>query len=516
METILSTEIRSNIAMLRTKNFFYGGISYFLRIPNFIFYISFFCLFLILEYSNFHLNPDSAQQLQTLKNFVNGHGICLTSMDTYGNVIYRPNSLWPAGFVIFAAPIYLITKSAIASLLILKSISFVFFIWFLHKYIQYLKFSNSQQKVIILFLTISIAPFVEFYASDMLATTVCMWSFYFYMKYQENEKVSNLLISIFLVALCYFIKYSFLPFLFYPIVAFVLKEKKDFFKKTRQFASITFFTVVAGLVFYFLNRLLVGPAQMISSMDAFNGHAHWNQLTRFRGFLFTFGLYSYNFENLFADATGKFLPFNWISLTITAYLYFLFITHFSKMVKDANNKRYLNSINISISAGVLITGFLGFLTINNPGQTWTKPYWTFVEETRYYGPVIIIGLINILILFFIKKNGSFLHAIVLFMIVLNVFAYRKTIRSGFYGNNFNSYLAIKNDVERELLTQKTLLPSVVYFEEGTKNSYPYKYLQSEGIILLEKSEMEIKKNNKFSNFILEKDSVKSFHISKVN
>jgi hypothetical protein len=129
--------------------------------------------------------------------------------------------------------------------------------------------------------------------------------------------------------------------------------------------------------------------------------------------------------------------------------------------------------------------------------------------------VIIIGLINILILFFVKKRGSFLHAIVLFMIILNLLAYRKTIRSGFYGKNFNSYLEIKKDVKHQMLTLNPLLPSVVYFEEETKNSDPYLYLQSEGIILLDNSQLTLK-NKDFSNFILKKDSANSFLISKVN
>ena len=493
MELILNRNKRSDPAILRIKNIFYWGMSFFLRIPNTIFYLLFFCLLIVLEYSNFHLSPDTAKQLHTLKNFVDGHGISVSSLDQNGTVIYKPCSLWPAGFVIFASPIYLLTKSAIASLLILKLISNFFFILFLSKYINYLKFTEYQKKFIILFLTISIAPFIEFYCSDMLATTVCMWSFYFYINYQENEKISYLLISIFLVGVCYFIKYSFLPFLFYPMVAFVLKEKWNSFKKVRQLSLITFFAVIAGLFFYVLNTLLVGTAQMVSSFDAFNGHAHWNQLSRLKGFLFTFGLYRYNFQNLFADATGIFLPFNWISLVITAYFYYLFIKYFIKKKIFYNNKRYLDSLNISISAGALILGFLGFLTINNPGQTWIKPYWTFVEETRYYGPVIIIGLINILILFFVKNKGSLLHALVLFMIVLNFFAYRRTIRSGFYGKNFNSYLITAKNV-RGLIVHTPLSHPVVYFGKKAENSYPYLYLESEGIILMDKSENIFKKD----------------------
>lgn len=511
-----SLKYRKNSLIHTIKKNFYRGVTYFLQIPNIIFYLLFFCLLIVLEYSNFHLNPDASAQLHSLKNFVNGNGITITTLDSFGNIYYKPLSWWPAGFVIFAAPIYLITKSAIASYLILKFTSNIFFILFLSKILNYLELKDHQKKFIILFFAISIAPFVEFYVTDMLATTVCMWSFYFYLKFQEHGKISNVLISVFLVSLCYFIRYSFLPFLFYPIAAFILNEKKQIFKKIKEFILIIAFTASAGLFFYFLNKFLVGPGQLVSSMDALHGHGHWNQLTRFKGFLFTFGLYRYNFENIVMDATGLFFRFNWLSIAITTYLYFILIKYFFKNRLSFNNKHLPILISISVAAGALIVAFLSFLTINNPGQTWTTPYWTFVEETRYYGPVIIIGLLNILVIFLYKRKGSLIHAIVLFMVILNVLAYRRTIRTGFYNNNFNSYLETKKSLRQQMfLSDDQSVSPVVYFQKEAENSYPYLYLQSEGTILLDSSLLE-SKNKRYSNFILIKDSAYSFHIAKLN
>ena len=101
------------------------------------------------------------------------------------------------------------------------------------------------------------------------------------------------------------------------------------------------------------------------------------------------------------------------------------------------------------------------------------------------------------------------------MIILNLLAYRRTVRSGFYGKNFNTYLTIKKDVQLQMSIKDPSLPVVVYFERETKNTYPYLYLQSEGIILLEKEEMNFKNAN-YSNFILEKDLKNQFHLFKIN
>ncbi len=516
MQSIQITQKAKISGILRLKDIFYSGVNLFLRIPNAVFYVLLFISSVIIEYSNFHLSPDLSIQLHTLKNFVGGHGIALATLDDNGLVIYQPYSLWPAGLVLFLTPIYLITKSAITSLLILKLIGYIFFLLFLSNYLNYLKLKDHQKKFIILFFIVSIAPFVYFNASDTIATTLCMWSFYFYIKYQDDEKITHLLLSIFLVSFCYFIKYSFLPFLFYPAVAFVLKEKLDVFKKFKQFALIILFTLSSGLLFYYLNKLLVGPVQIVTSMDAFNGNPHWNQLTRFDGFLFNFGIYEWFFENLIKSHLGISFQFNWLSILVTFYFYWLFVKMFFKRGRYPDNTRFLNSINISISSGAMLIGFLCFLTINNPGQTWTKPYWTFVEETRYYGPVIIVGLINVLIIFLIKKKGSLIHIIVPIMIFLNLFAYRTVMQSGFWGNNYKSYLLMKSNIFRQMQINDSLKRPVVYFDKVTQNSNFYYYLQANGIILLEKNKIGSTKNNEFSNFILEKDSNDSFRILKVN
>jgi hypothetical protein len=498
----------------RIKTAFYVVLSFALTIPNYVFYGLLFLSLLILEYFNFHLNTDAAMQLQTLINFVSGHGITTSTLNEAGSIIYQPCSLWPAGLVVLLTPIYLLTHDTVASFIILKAVGFIFFILFLSRFLVYLQLKNYQRKFIVLFFSLWAVPVVEFYASDMIATSICLWSFYYFMQYLENEKTGYLLLSIFLVALCYFIRYSFLPFLMYPAVAFILKEKRNVFNKIKPLLSIIVFTLLAGIFFYFLNRLLVGPAQMATRWDAFTGHAHWEQLSHFVGFLFTFGTYQWFFENMIRRIFDVNLAFNWISLLVTFYFCWILLKAFFSKERNNGNFRFYNSIIISISAGLLIISFLSFLTINNPGQTWLKPYWTFVQDTRYYGPVIIIVLINVLVLFLIKKKGALLHIIIPVMILLNLYAYRIIIQSGFWGNNYQSYLLMKRDISGQM-EKYPLKPTVVYYDKETKNSYYYFYLQANGMIMMERNKMGLNSGQLFNNYILQKDAA-SFKIIKVN
>ncbi len=512
---IISNAI-GNYFITRIKTAFYAIVSFALAIPNYVFYGLLFLSLLILEYFNFHLNTDAAMQLQTLINFVSGHGITTSTLNEAGSIIYQPCSLWPAGLVVLLTPIYLLTHDTVASFIILKAVGFIFFILFLSRFLVYLQLKNYQRKFIVLFFSLWAVPVVEFYASDMIATSICLWSFYYFMQYLENEKTGYLLLSIFLVALCYFIRYSFLPFLMYPAVAFILKEKRNVFNKIKPLLSIIVFTLLAGIFFYFLNRLLVGPAQMATRWDAFAGHAHWEQLSHFVGFLFTFGTYQWFFENMIRRIFDVNLAFNWISLLVTFYFCWILLKAFFSKERNNGNFLFYNSIIISISAGLLIISFLSFLTINNPGQTWLKPYWTFVHDTRYYGPVIFIVLINILILFFNKKKAALLHIIIPLMIILNLYAYRTIVQSGFWGNNYQSYSVMKRNISNEMNLGNTEKRSVVYFDKDTKNSYFFFYLQSNGIILMPKEKMPLYNSSAFANYILEKDTADSFTITRIN
>ena len=496
------------------KQFIYAGITFLLKIPDLFFYLLLFISLAILEYFNFHLNPDTSIQFHTLINFVNGHGITLTSLNKNNQIVYLPCSLWPAGLVIFLTPIYLITKSTVMSALILKQIADLFFLLFLVKYFNYLKLESYKRKFIILFFALSIAPFVEFYVSDVVATVTCLWGFYYFVKYLDEKKYYFLLVSILLLGLCYFIKYSFLPFLFYPAVALILKYRLVIFEKFKEIAFAISLSVIAAMAFYFLNKLLVGTMQMHTSWDAFNGNPHWNQLTRLDGFLFTFGIYEWVFENFLKDHFGISIQFNWLSILVTGYFYILFAKFFLKR-KINNNKAFINSLNISISAGTVIFVFLTFLTINNPGQTWTKPYWTFVEETRYYGPVIVIGLINVLILFLSEKKGTVLHIIVPLMIVLNIYAYRTVMQDGFWGHNYRFYTELKGAIDKKLNEKEGLKAPVVFFEKNAKDSYPFYYLQSQGIILLDKSRL-LSQRTESNEYILEVDSLNRVNLLKLN
>jgi hypothetical protein len=305
---------------------------------------------------------------------------------------------------------------------------------------------------------------------------------------------------------------------FYPLISFLLKERNNLFKIYKKCLFILLFTLTLLILVYLLNLSLVGEKEnnLATHFDLFTGKAHWNQLSHFDGFLFTFGIYEWVFENFLKNHFTLNIQFNWISILVTFYFYFLIIKTFFKSPKK-NSIPFSNFLNTFLVSSFLITTFLVFLTLNNPGQTWMKPYWTFVQESRYYGPVIVVGLIIILLIFFNEKKGKLIHILVPLIIVFNVYAWRTVKSSGFWGNNYESYVKNKNELNERIKYCIGNEGAIFFYEPNMKYSMPFLILLSEGKILLnnnlELNKNQFKKNCKF--ILLKNDPLNTYQLAVI-
>ncbi len=472
-------------------------------IPIPIFYLLFFISLTILEYFSFHLSPDISTQGATVINFASGNGISLASVDDNYAVSYNTISYWPAGLVLFLTPFYLFTKSTVAAAILLKMAAYLFLLFFLSAYFRHFQLEQINRKLILLFFATAVAPFIHLYPSDSLAMVLCLWGFYFNMKYLNEKKVAYVLAALTLLGLSYFVKYSFIPFLFYPVISFLIMENTQSFRKIGQLLILTGFTLVAAISVYTLNFLLIGKSTVPAAWDALNGNPHWKQLSRFDGFLFTFGNYEWALENFIKNHFGVNFQFNWISVLVTVYFHLLFLIVCYKW-KRFQNKKWLSSINISLTAGSLIILFLAFLSLNNPGQTWSTPYWTFVEETRYFAPVIVIGLLNVLVITLDLRKISLSLLLIVLMVGLNLLAYKFIIQNGSWGQNYQTYVEVKEKMNEVLSSTTSDETSVVFVDNDVKNSASYYYLLSQGLVLLPKSKQEafIARNTRHTYYLL--------------
>jgi hypothetical protein len=487
-------------------------------ISNKIFFLLIFCSLIFLDYHSFRINWDLAIQLNTLVNLSKGHGISLNTISDSGRIMYEKCSLWPAGFSIVTYPIFKLLNNSIWSALAVKAISYLFFIIFIDKYLDLLRVSAINKKIIASYFILGILPLISFYPSDVLATVTCLWGFYYHLRFQETKVFINQFKSLILLSLSYFIKYSFFPFMFYPILSFVVKEWGSIFKKWRiaiQTLGLTFslFTFI-----YIFNLILVGKLNSEIQYDAFSGKPHWNQLTHFDGFLMSLGHYKRFFINHLLGF-GFPIQFGKLSAIITLGIYVSFAYVSLKWRNKVQRSIINESIKISLFAGLLISVFLSLLSLNIPGQTWwTTPYWTYVEETRYFGPVIFIGLINIIFLATQKVKIDLFKIIVTIIFITNGFIYYQVYKKGFYGENFKTF----NSARMEILSPIVKLEKdkIILVHDDNSNIYNKEnfILQSQGFPIINKSQYRIlsEKMKDYIFFQIQKKRNNSFFLKKLN
>jgi hypothetical protein len=131
--------------------------------------------------------------------------------------------------------------------------------------------------------------------------------------------------------------------------------------------------------------------------------------------------------------------------------------------------------------------------------------------------VIVVGLIIILLIFFNEKKGKLIHILVPLIIVFNVYAWRTVKSSGFWGNNYESYVKNKNELNERIKYCIGNEGAIFFYEPNMKYSMPFLILLSEGKILLnnnlELNKNQFKKNCKF--ILLKNDPLNTYQLAVI-
>jgi hypothetical protein len=396
---------------------------------------------LLLAYRHFTiLDPDVADQLNSLYNFMNGKGISIANF--HDNIVHFSSYNYNAsGLVLFLLPLNLLFHNNITSVFVLDIIEMLFFVLFLYKFMVLLQVEVRLQKMILLFFAIVQSPFVYNWPADSLSMVLCLWGFYFSIKNQYTHKTGDSIAGLLFIGLSYLVKYAYFPYFFFPFLINACANstlKKENIIKLLKLAGLT---ALAGIAMFLINYSLVG--QRVQDLKP-DGHIHFKNLRYIDGFLFHLGDYETRMGKLLHGPNRFFV----ISQVISFFALLFFTI---KMI--ACHKKTPLKFNklIAVSAGVsifLILAFLSMLSLLNT-PVYFGPYapgghgWTYVIETRYYSPAIILAYLFIIIyLFYYCKRWIFISLLVLIGI-MNLAAFRSLILTGTYGQDLATNLKME-------------------------------------------------------------------------
>lgn len=433
---------------------------------------------IILEYKNFSLSPDIAHQLHSLYNFTNGNGISIgiLNSDKISFYLYNYNS---SGLALLLFPINLIIKNTIVSAFILNIFNVLAFALWLSKMNGLLKVDGYLEKLIIIFFIFIVSPFVYHWPSDSLAMTMCLWGVYFTLKNSISRKNVDFITSVFFMSLAYLIKYSFFPFLAFPILFFLFMHGGLRKEKLLPLAKALFVTACFGILFFGINYYFVGQR----TEDAiFTGKIYLQNLLKTDGFLFHLGNYEYFIQNIFTNNFNINFQFIFLSRIVTVTIIFILLYN---IIKKSTRNHESNSLRLIMTstflAIALIFTFLGLLSLINPSILIDNQLWTFVENTRYYSPVIILGYLFVLLYLFKNVNHRIFYTIFLTILFINFLSFRSLILVGNFGNDFSKYRTLQSRYEQQhILSQPD---KVIYYTDSVKNTPEYFTLLASGMIL---------------------------------
>ncbi len=381
--------------------------------------LAFLFLALRVEHSTlfYDLGRDKRYQMVGAGNLAEGNGLshCITFADDIANVSCRELTWWSAGYPLVVAGIYKLTNNLVTAdfvLLLLGSLAFLFASFrFFSLWIDF----KTDYWIFALFLVFAGFSFTPFHylgtTTDLLGTVFVILTISEASHGFRDGKASGFVLAGAAAFAAVFFKFSFLP-----LVAIVPAGLGSLAILRREieplrFALYFFAPLTAGFVILYVTL----PNHVLPPGGVWIQGWHWHNLlaqdafgTRslfFIDFLFrridrstTFGVI----------VIGLIQVFSITVLGGVGYLSTRFVTkHFRSTILDG---RTLSAL-LGVFAVATIVVYLAWLSIRLP--TFFHPLyipWTFVQETRYYGPAMVLLIYAVFILpLYLVRRGSVLR-----------------------------------------------------------------------------------------------------------
>jgi hypothetical protein len=397
-----------------------------------------------------NLGSDDSFSIAAAKNLDDGRGYTITTVSEHdlSAIYYDPLSKWPPGYSLLLVLVKRITNTEwITACYILNAIGTTLLILALRKIFVLLKIPGRITNIYLLFAGFFPYSFLSFCFSDLISVTCFMWAIALLLQMTIKNKnlVSSASIAGLLLGLCAWLKYLYLPVSTVPFIFLLFYSwKTSRFKLTKALIvgiSLVLASTIAELLFqhyhtgslFYLNptkegffpRNLLHPGPLIP------------------GTLLDLNFWNVQLSGLLHIPYPDFL-FIWKCVNVILMIGLLTLIY--RFYRN-NGLRMENTLNIYMNLGMAISvsicALLCFLSLTQgPYSSHSTPFWTYIEEIRYYGVISIFiqqGMF-LLILYQGELLGGFKKYFILFVAAVVVLI----VVHGFY------HLSKKALIEKEI------------------------------------------------------------------
>jgi hypothetical protein len=425
----------------------------------------------------FSLSPDISTQLHTLVNFTGGKGVTVNVFDN-GKIVPFSYRAHAPGLVLFLYLFHFFLNDVILSALLLSITSDVLLILFVFVFGPLLNLSILKQTILYLVCAFIVSPFSTFWPADYLATSFVAWGVYFLFLFSNCNRFKHLLLSVILCTLAYFVKYSFLPFLGLPFLYLLINQLIERRIEIKILLKSSALTILFFIFISFITKILIGKAVQV--IDTEYGFYPMN-LLKFDSFLFHFGTYDYRIDSFLLKISNGFVNFRLVSILMTLLAVLFLILKFRsifKLKRSISANDYL--ITLMLTLLILIVPFLTILSLISAPIKFDDN-WTYVQTTRYYGPVILLFNFMLIYNLLIISKKYLGYALLFIFTILHVLAFRSFGINGQYGNDYFTYKQIESILLQEGLFNKLGNETIVIYNGVEKFNSAYYVLNAKGI-----------------------------------
>ena len=347
----------------------------------------------------FSIGEDISTQLHATVNFAKGKGITINEViaNDLGNPISKLLSDWPIGYTLLLTPLFKLTNNILWSAMILDLVFVSLLLILIYKVLKQIGVEEQAIKVALLFFAISSTPFIYTSRTGVLSICCLLFAIWYLLKLVEREHINWIHAGFcgFLFVLPIWFRYAYMPLVAVPILFFGLKW---LLTRDVNFVKNAFVCLLVVLISIFgiqsIQNAFVGQRNYLAESQGFG--FHFSNLVYLKEFLFK-GLF---YVDPVIDFTNKNyllkLGFKIVGLLLsTIVLIKLLVTAFKNRMEKNGNFEIIAMIAICLNLSLLI-----YLSLKYSNFHLTDYSWTFIQETRYFLPSILLLII------FMFKNYS--------------------------------------------------------------------------------------------------------------
>jgi hypothetical protein len=439
----------------------------------------------------FNIRVDASYQTIATKNFVAGHGITIDSVlpSDLSTIIYEPLVKWPPGFSLLLSPFYLLTGgNYIIAGILLHSICAIALIFYTRALLRI--FDNPLFLINIYTIVVSffIYSFYFIISSDAITTSFFVAGCYYTLSFFKAQEYSikKIIAASVGFLICAFTKYLLMP------VAFIIPVyliAKGYFTNNRRIKRSGFISILI---------LLVGITSLLLYQKQLSGSATYVSPAKS-------GFFPQNLLDAYPVFPSAFLSPDTLSLLSNNLSVYSFTYHLYQLIYlivvvalvyglfnlfqtfSRTNSLHKTFFHLSLLVFFALVGVLAILSVlTAKGQETPGRLWTYIQEPRYYGPLVVLMQLLLFIVYPAGKNKTkaFFHLMFLLLaietsrgIVFSIKRIRLINKEEYgwqYEDRFQKYAdTILRTAEKKFSIERTVVTGSIYFMNNRVSLYSH-------------------------------------------